>query len=150
MQSADFTLRAIPLETAAALRKAGGPVSIADATPGYPCRQCLRDAEIGEALILVAHDPFILDSPYRRTSPIFLHRDPCPPWVDTGVLPAQMTGRTLTVHSFDDDEMMIDAALVEGIQAREAFHALLADPAVRRLDVHNVPRGCWAVSVVRN
>jgi hypothetical protein len=36
---------------------------VADAQPGNPCRRCRRDADIGETLILVAHDQFTSDSP---------------------------------------------------------------------------------------
>lgn len=149
MHTTGFVLRPLAADTADALREVGGPVSVVDAHPGYPCRQCLQDAEIGESVILVAHDPFTFDSPYRSSSPIFLHRDPCRTFADVGVLPVQLTGRTLTIRSFDADEMMIDAQLVEGARAGQVIEALLADPAADRLDVHNVPRGCWAVSVVR-
>lgn len=51
----------------------GGQRDVADASPGYPCRACLCDAEVGEELLLVSHDPFAGPSPYRCASPIFLH-----------------------------------------------------------------------------
>ena len=38
---------------------------VADEKPSFPCRQCLRDAEIGEELLLVSYDPFEIDSPYN-------------------------------------------------------------------------------------
>ena len=79
MSTAPFTLVAIDPQVADTLRAAGGPVYVADSKPGYPCRQCLRDAEIGEELILVSYDPFEQASPYRSASPIFLHCAPCTP-----------------------------------------------------------------------
>ena len=60
-----FRLIAIDSNTADRLRRDGGPTYVADEKPGYPCRQCLRDAEIGQELVLVSHDPFDHDSPYR-------------------------------------------------------------------------------------
>jgi hypothetical protein len=57
--------------TADELRTTEGVRFVADAKPGYPCRQCLSDAEIGESLVLVAHDPFTVDSPYRSRSRSF-------------------------------------------------------------------------------
>jgi len=45
---------------------------IVDAKPGFPCRVSLRDAEIGERVILLpfAHQP--VDSPYCSSGPIFV------------------------------------------------------------------------------
>ena len=45
-----FMLRPISQSDADALRLGGGPVYVADECPGYPCRQCLRDAAIGDEL----------------------------------------------------------------------------------------------------
>ena len=74
--------------------------------PGYPCRQCLEDAAVGDELILVSHDPFEHESPYRSASPIFLHREPCQAPPDAAALPAQRTRRQLSVRVFDRDESM--------------------------------------------
>jgi hypothetical protein len=134
------------------LRASGGIVHVADSKPGYPCRQCLRDAEIGEELLLVSHDPFEGDSPYRSASPIFLHREPCSPPPDLtepAELPHQLTCRQLSVRAFDAAEMMTDAAVVDGSALDETITRLLADRAVVKLHVHNASRGCWAVTVRR-
>ena len=29
---------------------------VAESSSGYPCRQCLKDAEVGEALALISYD----------------------------------------------------------------------------------------------
>lgn len=122
---------------------------VADQHPGYPCRQCLRDAAIGEELVLVSHDPFTVDSPYRSASPIFLHRGSCTPPADLTELPTQLTGRQLTVRAFDEQALMIDAALVDGDELDATLRRFLADPACDHVHVHNATRGCWAVRVDR-
>jgi Protein of unknown function (DUF1203) len=63
--SITFELRPIDPAEADRLRASWGhaPVCVADERPGYPCRQCLEDAEIGEELLLVSYDPFMIDSP---------------------------------------------------------------------------------------
>jgi hypothetical protein len=123
-------------------------VYIADEKPGFPCRQCLRDAEIGEAMILVSHDPFEGTSPYRCASPIFLHREPCAR-ESADTLPEQLTERRLSVRAFDADEMMVDAALIEGHDLAATIVDLLTNADVQRLHIHNEPRGCYAASVHR-
>lgn len=150
MSSAPFAITPIPVEEADRLRRLGGPTYVADSHPGYPCRQCLRDAAIGEELILVSHDPFTVDSPYRSASPIFLHRAPCTPFVDDGTLPEQLTSRQLSVRGFDAQAMMLDAALIDGSQLHETLVRLFDDPEIQRIHVHNAGRGCWATSVARS
>jgi hypothetical protein len=139
------------------LRASGGIVHVADSKPGYPCRQCLRDAEVGEELVLVSHDPFAGefaggsagDSPYRSASPIFLHRAPCGAPDADDHLPVQLTGRQLSVRSFDEAAMMIDAAVIDGNDLRATIERFFADDASERVHVHNAVRGCWAVTVER-
>ena len=151
-----FRLAPIDPHTADTLRSGNAPVYVADAKPGYPCRQCLRDAEVGEELVLVSYDPFANDgaaaaSPYRSASPIFLHRAACvaPGPEAEGDLPVQLTGRQLSVRSFDQAAMMIDAAVIDGTDLRATIERFFADGASERIHVHNAVRGCWAVTVER-
>ncbi len=121
---------------------------VADAVPGYPCRQCLQDADIGDELILVSHDPFLGSSPYQSASPIFLHRQTCSAPED-GQLPLQLTRRQLSVRSFDADEMMLDAAVIDGTRLDETLIRFFCDDQAQRVRVHNAERGCWATDVER-
>jgi hypothetical protein len=149
--STTYRLSPLDSDSAAALRDLGGLTYVADEKPGYPCRHCLRDAEIGEALVLVSHDPFDpeVDTPYRSASPIFLHADPCNAPGDLADLPEQLTVRQLSVRAFDRGSMMIDAAAIDGRELDAELHRLFDDPAIQEIHVHNSPRGCWATSVVR-
>ncbi len=148
MTSVSFQVRPLPASIAAELRRAGGPVYVADVAPGFPCRQCLEDAAVGEELLLVSHDPFAGSSAYRSASPIFLHRQPCRPY-DGASLPAQLTGRQLSVRAFDGDEMMIDAEVIDGTRLAETLDRFFADDLVDRVHVHNAGRGCFAAAVDR-
>lgn len=147
--ASDHRLNPIDPHVADELRAGGGDRFIADANPGFPCRQCLRDAEIGEALLLVAHDPFTKDSPYRSRSPIFLHEHRCTPHRDVGDLPGQLTRRQLSVRAFDSNAMMIDAEVIDGADLKRTLHRFFDDLATHDVHIHNASRGCWATSVVR-
>lgn len=144
-----FRLIAIDSTTADGLRQAGGPTYVADEKPGYPCRQCLRDAEVGEELVLVSYDPFDQDSPYRSASPIFLHLHPCEAATPSAALPRQLTGRQLSVRAFDHDAMMIDAAIIEGTDLATNLDRLFDNENTDRIHIHNASRGCWAVTAER-
>ena len=91
-------LRPIDPATGDAFRALGGPIHVATEHPGYPCLQCLRDADVGDELLLVSHDPFTMETPYRSASPIFLHRDPCEPPADLHDLPTKLTERQLSIR----------------------------------------------------
>lgn len=150
MHTPMYRLRPIAPAAADLLRSRGAPIHVADEYPGYPCRQCLEDAAVGDELILVSHDPFEHESPYRSASPVFLHREPCHAPPDDAALPAQLTRRQLSVRVFDRDESMIDAAIIAGEDLGRTLEDFLADDRADRIHVHNAARGCWAVTVVRS
>lgn len=151
---ATFALQPISDDAASTLRDSGGELYVADTVPGFPCRQCLQDAAIGDELILVSYDPFQTDSPYRSASPIFLHRHPCTPTsgapTPSAHVPEQLTRRQLSVRAFDRDEMMIDAAVIDGHALAATAEHLLAQAATQKIHVHNASRGCWAVAIERD
>jgi len=148
MQTTTFLLTGIDPAHADRLRAQGGIAYVADAKPGFPCRQCLRDAEIGDEMILVSYDPFEDSSPYRSASPIFLHLAPCTPFASDH-LPEQLTCRQLAVRGFDRAAMMRDAALIDGADLDATITELFEDPSIEYLHVHNAARGCWAAKVRR-
>jgi hypothetical protein len=149
--STTFRLRPIDPEVADRLRveSAGSRVYVADERPGYPCRQCLNDAEIGDELLLVSYDPFTVDGPYRSASPIFLHRLSCGSPSEDATVPVQLTGRQLSVRSFDADALMIDAAVIDGEALAETLDRFFQNVDADHVHVHNASRGCWAVRVDR-
>jgi Protein of unknown function (DUF1203) len=145
-----FVIRPLDRSVADQLRKQRDPiVYVADDFPGYPCRECLRDAAIGEELILVSHDAFEKRSPYRSSSPIFIHRVSCARAVDSSEIPEQLTRRQLSVRSFDRDEMMIDAKVIQGTELESLLMSLFEESSASYVDIHNASRGCWAARAQR-
>ncbi len=145
------TFQLTPLDTnsAAELRQEGGTAYVADTHPGFPCRQCLRDADVGDELLLVSHDPFSTNSPYRSASPIFIHRHDCGAPI-TDVMPEQLTRRLLSVRAFNEDEIMIDAAVIDGADLEDTLARFLDNDETDHVHVHNAHRGCWATAVTRD
>jgi Protein of unknown function (DUF1203) len=146
-----FQLEPIAAGEADQLRQSGGQIYIADEKPGYPCRQCLRDAEVGETLVLVSHDPFCIGSPYRSASPIFLHQGSCGvPTVELiDSIPDQLSCRQLSVRLFDAHSMMLDAAVIDGSKLQKTIDGFFTNPSGEFIHVHNATRGCWAVTALR-
>jgi hypothetical protein len=146
-----FTISPIDARTADRLRATSSVVRIADESRGYPCRQCLRDADVGEELVLVSYDPFEgfgEHSPYRSASPVFLHRRDCSARLDIARLPDQLTRRRLSLRAFDTDAMMLDGRVVEGADLAAALDDLLSVDGVDRVHVHNAGPGCFAAIAI--
>jgi Protein of unknown function (DUF1203) len=122
---------------------------IADTQPGYPCRQCLRDAEVGDELVLVSYHPFKTDSPYASASPIFLHREFCGNNRDTSALPQQLERRLLSIRAFDKHERMLEAEVAPGTELSDVIRGFFSMKNVDHVHVHNAKRGCWAARIDR-
>lgn len=145
------SLALVPIDEGVAetLREMASVTQVADSNSGYPCRLCLRDAEKGETLVLVSYDPFVLSSPYRSASPIFLHQVQCVRWRGKGI-PEQQRRRQLSLRAFDVSEMMLASIIIEGEDLEGAAVRLFCDDRVDFLHVHNASPGCWALRIERS
>jgi hypothetical protein len=122
---------------------------IADATPGYPCRVSLADAEIGEELILLpfAHQP--ASSPYRASGPIFVRKAARQKTLPPGVIPDYVALRQISVRAYDAAHLMVDAAVCEGNGTAAEIVRMFDDPKVAYIHLHNAKRGCFSCRVDR-
>ena len=123
---------------------------IADKKPGFPCRVTLDDAEPGEALLLVNHCSHDGDNPYRATHAIFVGEGAGDAAAYADEIPPALDRRVLSLRAFDQNGMMVDAALAQPGEADEVIRRLLADPVVDHIDAHNAIRGCFAARVDRS
>jgi hypothetical protein len=120
----------------------------ADKPHAYPCRRCLKDAEPGDALLLLSYDPFRGASPYSGPGPIYVHEDDCAPFAGDAI-PDQLTRRLLSVRAYDERHMLVEADVVDGAALEEHAEHLLAAPGAAYLHVHNARPGCFAARIDR-
>jgi hypothetical protein len=114
-----------------------------------PCRRCLRNAAVGDDLLLLPYDPFTVRSPYTGEGPVFVHAGGCPahePEPDS--LPEQIHGRQFSLRAYDEAAMMLDAEVVPGERLAERARALLT-PEVAFLHAHFAGPGCFAFRIDR-
>ena len=64
-------------------------------------------------------------------------------------VPEVLRTRLLSVRAFDDNGIIIDADVVEGVAAAPVFERLLQNDKATYLHVHNAKRGCHAARVER-
>jgi hypothetical protein len=122
---------------------------IADSHPGYPDRIEMRDAEIGERLLLLNHVCQPADTPYRASHAIFVREGAEQTYSEVDTVPTVMRRRILSLRAFDQTGMMLDADLVDGTSIETLIAQFFANPAVAYIHAHNAKRGCYSGRIDR-
>ncbi|WP_294322540.1 DUF1203 domain-containing protein [uncultured Sphingomonas sp.] len=122
---------------------------VADAAFGYPDRIALRDAAIGETLLLVnyVHQPAA--TPYRASHAVFVREGAEEPARLVDQVPPMLMRRMLSLRAFDDAGAMVAAELIAGEAAGPVITELLASPQAAYLHAHFAVRGCFAARIDR-
>ena len=116
---------------------------------GLPCRVSLEHARLGDEIVLVNFEHQPGHTPYRSRHAIYVSRRATRAYDEIDQVPETILTRLVAVRAFDANDMMIDADVVEGVNAAALFEKMLADPAAKYLHVHNARRGCYAARVER-
>ena len=153
----NFTVKGLSAEpfvhlygrSGAELKELGVKRYTVDCKPGFPDRIEMRDAEIGESMLLLNHMSMDRPSPYRATHAIFIREGAQEQYQAQNEIPEVMSSRILSLRAFDREGMILDAALATGNEVKCAVLRLLANEAVEHLDVHNAARGCFSGRVYR-
>ncbi len=133
----------------AVLEKHGVVRYLVDSKPGFPDRVELRDTELGDTALLLNYEHLPLSTPYRSSHAIFVREWAAKQAEVTASIPDMLRVRLLSVRAFDANGMMLDADVVDGLEAAALFAQLLGDPAVAFLHVHTAKRGCFLCRVDR-
>ena len=133
----------------AVLAERGACRVVADAKPGFPDRITLRDAEIGDSLLLLNYTHQPAANPYRASHAIFVLEDAREVYDQVGEIPQVMRSRVMSLRAFDEQHVMLDAELAQGVELEGVIDRLLADPRVSYLQAHYAKRGCYAARIER-
>lgn len=122
---------------------------VVDKKPGFPDRIEMRDAAIGETVLLLNHTCQPADTPYRATHAIFVREGAAKTYDAVDQVPEAMRGRLLSLRPYDADGMMIDADVVEGNQIEPVIERLFSNSDVSYIHAHNAKRGCYSGRIDR-
>lgn len=122
---------------------------IADASPGYPCRVSLREASVGESVLLISFPYHDVDSPYRACGPVFVRQQADTAKLGVNEIPDILPGRLLSVRAYDSAHMMIHAQTIQDTQFEQAVRSQFSSEAVSYLQIHNANPGCFSCAVYR-
>ena len=153
----DFRIEALPVAPFAPLfdldeleLAARGVVRrIADTRPGFPCRVSLRDAEPGEAVLLLNYEHLPVAGPYRSRHAIYVREHAQEYVPERNEIPEMLRIRLLSLRAFDRAGLMIDAELVDGAASEPVIRRMLGNPLVEFLHLHSAKPGCYAARAVR-
>jgi uncharacterized protein DUF1203 len=124
-------------------------VITADSPTGYPCRHCLRFAQLGERVILFPYAAIPPDRPYSESGPIFVHAEPCERYAATREFPSEFRrGRVMRAYNSKLD--MIDAEVVDGSEPETVIEKLFQNPETAFVDARSVTRGCYTFRIQRS
>ena len=116
----------------------------ADASPGFPCRVSLRDAAIGEELLLLSYAHFAVDSPYRASGPIFVRTGASEATPAPDEVPDSLRVRLLSLRAYDAAHRMVAAEVCDGEHVAAALERLFARAEIDVVHLHNAKPGCYA------
>lgn len=150
-----FQFSALPVEpfralfamSDAELAARGAVRRVADSTPGYPCRVSLRDAAVGETLILTHFEHHAVDTPFRASHAVYVREAATQAAPARDEVPAMLRTRLLSLRAFDAAGMLVGADVVDGADLEPALERLLAQAAY--VHVHFAKPGCFAARVDR-
>jgi hypothetical protein len=120
---------------------------VADKSTGFPCRISLRDADIGETLLLLNYEHQPAPTPYRASHAIFVCEHAEQANLAPGEIPLLFRERLLSIRAFNEAGMMLGADVAEGVDLDKPIAAMLATPEVSYLHLHYAKPGCYAARV---
>lgn len=114
-----------------------------------PDRISLRDAEVGETVLLLNYEHQPADSPYRSRHAIYVIEGEQRTFDEVNAVPDVMRRRLLSLRAFDARGMMVDADVVEGARVEPLIERLLGDARTAYVQAHYARRGCFAARIER-
>lgn len=131
------------------LAKQGVQRVVVDNNPGFPCRVSLRDAEVGEKMLLMNYEHQPMRTPFRSSHAIFVREWASQALPDRNEVPKMLRLRLLSVRAFDASGMMVDADVIDGERLESLVAHMLANESTDYLHIHNAKLGCYAALVER-
>ena len=156
-QSTDFRISGLSMEsfrelfrlTDAELTARNARMYIADADFGFPCRVSLKDATIGERVVLLPYTHHSVEGPYHSSGPIFIRENAEPPKLGINEIPDVARIRLLSIRAYDSNGWMLQSLVAEGPDLAPAIHRMFEEEKIAYLHLHNAKPGCFSCRVDR-
>lgn len=151
----EFVVLPIPTHVATQVRDTrrspqyGHPAHQEAARGTGPCRQCLREFQVGaEERMLFTYSPFDGVSTMRQPGPIFIHAESCAPHEGIGY-PDGLRGIPLVAQAYFEDGTLAAPRTLPMDGEAAVLEALLAEPRVSFANLRHADAGCFIARVER-
>jgi len=114
-----------------------------------PDRISMRDADVGETVLLLNYEHQPADTPYRSRHAIYIVEGESRTFDEVNTVPDVLRRRVLSLRAFDERGSMVDADVVDGREVETVIERLLADPRAAYVHAHYAKRGCFAARIER-
>ena len=131
------------------LARHGAKRYVADASSAYPDRIEVRDAALGESVLLVNYTHQPANTPYQAKFAIFVREDAGAAYDRIDEIPEAMRRRVISLRGFDADHMLVKAELADGKALAGPVEQLFADPRIAYIQAHYAAPGCYAARIDR-
>jgi len=109
----------------------------------------VRDAEPGETVLLLNYTHQPADTPYRASHAIFVAEGAKVRYDRIDTVPPALRFRTLSLRAFDEDNLIVDADLVDGGNVEGVIQRFFGDARVAYIHAHYAKYGCYAARIDR-
>lgn len=150
----DFIIKALPAEKFEHLFQLGDQaleehcakrLVVQDMTS--PCRVSMKDANLGENILLINFTHLEGKTPYRASHAIFVRQNVQTAQFLPNQIPKVLTSRFISLRIFDADNMMIDANVADGGDLSHAIPKSLSVLGAQYIHLHYAKAGCYAARV---
>ena len=116
---------------------------------GTPLRCCLREADAGGRVVLVAYRPAAVGGPYAEVGPVFVHAERCDGYTGSSY-PEGFRHRQQLLRAYDEQGRQVENVIVDGVRAELAIADLLDRHDVAFVHSRNVLAGCYMFAITRD
>jgi hypothetical protein len=109
----------------------------------------MKDAEPGQSVLLLNHVCQPAKTPYRASHAIFIREWATQAYDAVDQVPESMRIRLLSLRAFNDDGMMLEADVADGMVMEPVVTRMFANPEVSYIHVHNAKQGCYSGRIDR-
>ncbi len=131
------------------------PVVTQVAMGGEPCRDVLRRANVGEALILASYCPFAKPGPYKEYGAVFVLANQVNELVNYDKFPLPTNsandyfGDSFVLRAYDEHESIYAARLVTPANVEQIIVELFQQASVKFIIARYVAYGCYSLRLDR-
>lgn len=122
---------------------------VADAPNAFPDRIEMRDAKVGETLLLLNYTHQPAASPYKSSHAIFVIEGATQTYEAKDCIPDVMGHRLLSLRGFNAADKIADGRVVAGADADQTIRKMLQNKDIRYIHAHNAGHGCFAGYIER-